>query len=195
MNVTALNVDPESGSSSINCVNTKSAYDEHYSQISKAQNNNKMFEHKLIKEKFESNAVEDNEEELEEEEELEDDFEDTDVTLDEKMLNDVENLLYNNTDLKHPIRTVTNTSNSHSLPQLPVYSYNRSFKHSAHLQAADEAQEESDSLIKVTQTPNSASDKSNCLTNSLKKKDSKESKCNYYLREWEKQGINVIILT
>ena len=180
MNVTAINVDPESGSSSISCVNSKSAYDEHFSQIqiSKAHNDNKKFEHKLIKEKFESNAVEDDGED-EEEEEL-DDFEDTDVTLDEKMLNDVENLLYNNADLKHPIRTVTHTTNSHSLPQLPVYSYNKSFKHSVHLQAADEAQEESDSLLKETKTPNSACDKSNHLTNSLKKKETKESKFTWY---------------
>ena len=59
------------------------------------------------------------------------DNDENDVTLEEKMLNDVECLLYNNNnnnnDRNQESDKCINRSNSHSLPQLPIYSYPNSY--------------------------------------------------------------------
>lgn len=61
------------------------------------------------------------------------DIDENDVTLEEKMLNDVERLLYANnseSDLER-FSDLNSKKNSHSLPQLPIYSFSNCFKNCA----------------------------------------------------------------
>lgn len=61
------------------------------------------------------------------------DIDENDVTLEDKMLNDVERLLYANSsesDLER-FSDLNAKTNSHSLPQLPIYTFSNCFKNCA----------------------------------------------------------------
>jgi hypothetical protein len=128
MNITAFNNGALSSNSLSNLV--QSSYEDSDDSFSKTPTNsnasnilreinlqNKVGENRVtINENFGTYHVRKNEDDT--------DNDENDVTLEEKMLNDVERLLYsNNSDLGRNPSTKLATMNSHSLPQLPIYTY------------------------------------------------------------------------
>jgi hypothetical protein len=199
MNVTPLNK-IEVKPTTFNFTKTYSQYDDRFIS-KKSTNNEKMeFEHKLIKEKTY----------LKNDYDFHDDYEDIDVPLDEKALYDVENLLYNNNLVNtnknmNGINTsnlfnkmdnvlekngnkmkINNLPNSHSLPQLPIYSYNKSFKNCAAIlnnnynDNDNDDQENKENKENVENYEYKTINKINSISSSIKKKEIKEGKLNFY---------------
>lgn len=116
------------------------------------------------------------------------DFDENDVTLEEKMLNDVERLLYNNNapnGSEYDKFSSGRNNNSHSLPQLPVYTFTNCFKNCASKTMSEQEEISGEASIFDNQS-SSESNKSmhSSSTSSLSSfknqniKENKESKLN-----------------
>lgn len=112
------------------------------------------------------------------------DTDDNDVTLEEKMLNDVERLIYSNNSNSNSNSdfdkfSSSKANNSHSLPQLPVYTFSNCFKNCASRTMSEQEQTSGEANIfdnQSTESLRSIHSASASSMSSYQKQNKKENK-------------------